>query len=263
MKRRTILSVAVFVGCGAVAHGQIVVTSHTYYAYANIINTTTSIITGNSDSGSLIPGGSVGTSITGVRSDNGVTTEHLGESSLNAATNSNGMSGSGYAHSKTTYLSGGNSFISQATDSGFGQTVQFTVASAQTYNASLNATITKFNRAYQPDGPVGSFFYIFRLLKVGQGFLFNYDVQNSLTLPNLPFNQSVLLTPGEQYELSFIGACNGTTINFAVPQAGAGAFGETEFNGSYSLQAVPEPATVLLLGTGLAAVLARRKKANV
>lgn len=246
-------------GLGSLAHGQILVSSHTYYAVANIIDTNGGVLASNSDSGSLLSGGSVATSITGTRSDYGVTTEHFGESALTAAASGGGISGSGSAHSRTTYVSGGNSFIGQATDSGFGQTVRFMVGSSGLYKANLEGIITTFHHSYEPDGPAGSFFYIFRLYSPVSGYLFNSEVQNSSTLANVPFTQTLTLTTGVEYELTYVGACNGRTVNYASQQAGSGAFGETAFEGSFSLQPVPEPTTIGMVGMGLAAAARRRK----
>lgn len=234
-------------------------TSNGFGVVANIINTNTTILQSNQDSSTNAAGGSVSTSITGIRSDYAVTTQHLGEAAGTTVLNSSGFSANFAMHSKTTYLSGGNSFIGQATDSGFGQTIKFKVSSATQFKANLSGIITTAHRAYQPSGPMGSFFLIFRLYGSGVGYLFNSEVQNSGALSNVPFSQMVSLMPGVDYELTLNAACNAGTVNYASNEAGPGAYGETAFNGAYSLQAVPEPATAAFLVVALGAMALRRR----
>lgn len=260
MKMQRLISTLVLAGLATQAHATIHAISVSYGAYANITDTNNNVLDSGGNNGSLLTGGTGTGTITGTRSDYNVTTAHQGDSNYSLSVGPSGIASSGSARSRTTYLNGGNSYLGQQTVSGFGGTILFEVDTTEQYFADLTGSVDTYHRAYEPGGPVGSFFNYFRLFAPGTGYLFYSQALNVSDLVNLPFSQEVTLSPGITYSLEFAAASSGVTVNYASSQAGPGAFGETAFTEGFTFAVVPEPGLVAMLPLGLIALRRIRRE---
>jgi hypothetical protein len=261
VKNKRLLLAIGLTSVGVSAHAAIIPSSVSYSAYSNLIETIgNSVLDSQGNNGTALAGGTVSANNSGTRSDAGVTTAHLGASTITQAVTPFSLSATGSSSSKTTYLSGGNSFQGQGTVSGFGARIDFTVDSSDLYEVNLTGVINTFHRAYEPFGPAGAFFNYLRLIENGNNFLIFSQSFNSATLANIPFSTTLTLNPGVNYRLEFETASSGVTVNFADSNAGPGAYGETGYNIGYSLAVVPEPGTISVLGLGMLFALRRTRR---